>query len=481
MTITRTAIYTRISADQTGERLGVTRQLDDCLALAAQLRWQVVARFDDNDMSAFNGKTRPGFEALLDAMKRGEINAVLCWHTDRLYRSMKDLERLIDIADAARVQIRTVNGGDLDLSNSSGRMLARILGSVARQESEHKGERQRAANIQKAQAGRWQTCNRTFGYTMTGEPLEPEATAYRTAVTDVLAGKSIRKVALEWNAKGLQTTLAGSTQKRSGKDYVVPGTWNAPRVRRLLVNPRYAGLKTLRGKVIGKGDWTALIDEDTFNGLVAYLSDPSRNPGTNFERKYIGAGVYVCGRCGGKMKSAMPGGRKTYCYVCRDKAHILRSGQPLDEFVSAVVVHRLSQPDAHLLLDDKRIDIPALQTDRASLRARLDKLADNFAEGVIDDSQLRSGTSKLRAKLAGIDSQLAGAARSDPVAGLIAERELVAKRWDEASPSIRGQIIDALMTVTVLPCPKGTRSIDYGEYVDGADDDPPYVRIEWKR
>jgi site-specific DNA recombinase len=478
MTTARTAIYTRISADQTGERLGVTRQLDDCLALADQLRWEVVARFDDNDVSAFNGKTRLGFEALLDAMTRGEVNAVLCWHTDRLYRSMKDLERLIDVADAARVQIRTVNGGDLDLSNSSGRMLARILGSVARQESEHKGERQRAANIQRAQTGAWQTVNRCFGYTIDGEPLEPEATAYRTAVTDVLAGKSIRKVSLEWNAKGLHTTLAGKTYE-NGK--TVDGTWNGPRVRRLLLNPRYAGLKVHRGKEIAKGDWTPLIDENTFRGLVAHLCDPSRKAGSNFERKYIGAGVYVCGRCGGKIRSARPGGRKSYAYVCRDKAHILRSGQPLDEFVSGVVVHRLSQPDAHLLLDDKRIDIPALQTDRASLRARLDKLADNFAEGVIDDSQLRSGTSKLRTKLAGIDSQLAGAARSDPIAGLIAERERVAERWDAASPSIRGQIIDALLTVTVLPCPKGTRSIDYAEYVDGADDDPPYVRIEWKR
>jgi site-specific DNA recombinase len=33
-------------------------------------------------------------------------------------------------------------------------------------------------------------------------------------------------------------------------------------VRRLLVNPRYAGLQTHRGKVIGKGDWTPLIDEN---------------------------------------------------------------------------------------------------------------------------------------------------------------------------------------------------------------------------
>ena len=45
-------MYTRISDDHTGQGLGVQRQLDDCLNLADRLGWEVVARFDDNDLSA---------------------------------------------------------------------------------------------------------------------------------------------------------------------------------------------------------------------------------------------------------------------------------------------------------------------------------------------------------------------------------------------------------------------------------------------
>ena len=33
-------------------------------------------------MPAFNGKTRPGFEAMLDAMKRDEFGALICRHPD---------------------------------------------------------------------------------------------------------------------------------------------------------------------------------------------------------------------------------------------------------------------------------------------------------------------------------------------------------------------------------------------------------------
>src|SRR5277367_5389496 len=105
----RTAVYTRISQDAMGQRAGVTRQLEDCEALADQLGWEVTHRYSDNDLSAYSGRTRPGFEAMLTAMADSEFGAVICWHPDRLVRSMKDLERLIAIADGGRVQLRTVN------------------------------------------------------------------------------------------------------------------------------------------------------------------------------------------------------------------------------------------------------------------------------------------------------------------------------------------------------------------------------------
>jgi hypothetical protein len=105
----RAAVYTLISQDATGQRAGVTRQLEDCEALADRFGWEVTHRYGDNDLSAYSGRTRPGFEAMLKAMADSEFGAVICWHPDRLFRSMKDLERLIDIANGRQVQLRTVN------------------------------------------------------------------------------------------------------------------------------------------------------------------------------------------------------------------------------------------------------------------------------------------------------------------------------------------------------------------------------------
>jgi DNA invertase Pin-like site-specific DNA recombinase len=481
---TRAAIYARISHDpdkanghqpddqpkapaKGGDGLGVARQEQDCRERAEHLRLTVAAAhvFVDNDTSAYSGKRRRGFEAMLDAMKNHQFDVLLCWHTDRLYRSMKDLERLIDIAELARVSIRTVQGGELDLSTSAGRMVARILGSVARQESEHMSERRIRANRQKAEAGKWQSANRTFGYTMKGEPLEPEAAAVRKAALDVLGGKSIQGVAREWEAAGLVGTR--------GRPF------NAPSVRRLLVNPRYAALKTHQGKVIAAGNWKPLIDPDTHKGLVAYLSDPGRVKCTAWERKYIGSGLYRCGVCddGTTMKAAMPGStatrpnnRKTRAYVCRKRAHVLRQGEPLDDYVTGWIIEVLSAPKAHLLLDNQGVDLDDLNVRREALVRRKDGVRRAHRAGSLDEAEYLSDLAELAAQIAECDTALADATRTSPAASLVAAGEQIWERWQQMSPTERAQAIDEVATVTILPA---TRK--------GAGFNPADVDIEPKR
>jgi DNA invertase Pin-like site-specific DNA recombinase len=482
-TNTRAAIYARISHDpdkkngdqrddeaqppgKGGDGLGVARQEQDCRELAAHLHLNVTDVYVDNDLSAYSGKRRPGFEDMLDAMKNHQFDVLLCWHTDRLYRSMKDLERLIDCAELARVSIRTVQGGELDLSTSAGRMVARILGSVARQESEHMSERRIRANRQKAEAGKWQSANRTFGYTMKGEPLEPEASAVRKAALDVLGGKSIQGVAREWEAAGLVGTR--------GRPF------NAPSVRRLLVNPRYAALKTHQGKVIASGNWTPLIDADTHKGLVAYLSDPSRVKCTSFERKYVGSGLYRCGVCddGTTMKAAMPGtrakgrenNRKSRAYVCRKRAHVLRQGDPLDDYVTGWVIEVLSAPKAHLRLDNQKVDLDDLKVKREALVRRKDGVRRAHSAGSLDEAEYLADLADLAAQIAECDAKLADATRTSPAASLVAAGEQIWQRWQAMSPSERAQAIDEVATVTIRPA---TRK--------GAGFNPDDVRIEPKR
>src|SRR5262245_37939737 len=117
----RVALYARISKDRNGEAEGVTRQVDACRDLVARRGWTVVAEHVDNDISAYSGKRRPGYLALLDDMRSGLVEAVVCWHPDRLTRNPRELEDLLDVIEARGLQVATVQAGDVDLSTSSGR------------------------------------------------------------------------------------------------------------------------------------------------------------------------------------------------------------------------------------------------------------------------------------------------------------------------------------------------------------------------
>src|SRR5262245_61793075 len=90
----RCALYLRISDDREGEAKGVERQRRDCRKYARERGWQIVAEFTDNDISAssFTKKTRPEYKRMLQLVKSGDVDVVLAWSLDRLYRRPRELE-----------------------------------------------------------------------------------------------------------------------------------------------------------------------------------------------------------------------------------------------------------------------------------------------------------------------------------------------------------------------------------------------------
>jgi Resolvase, N terminal domain len=91
---------------------------------------------------------------LLLSARNGELDAVVSWHSDRLHRSPVELEDFIAVCEENELQVVTVQSGQIDLGSPSGRMVARMLGSAARYESEHKSARQRRKALEIAKEGR---------------------------------------------------------------------------------------------------------------------------------------------------------------------------------------------------------------------------------------------------------------------------------------------------------------------------------------
>jgi site-specific DNA recombinase len=87
---------------------------------------------------------RPGFERLLERASSGESQGIAVWHVDRLFRQPRDLERLIDLADAG---FRVISSHGLrDLSNPDDRYILRIEVAHAARSSDDTSRRIRRHN-----------------------------------------------------------------------------------------------------------------------------------------------------------------------------------------------------------------------------------------------------------------------------------------------------------------------------------------------
>jgi len=84
----RAALYVRVSTDSQT----VENQLLVLKEVAERSGWQILATFADEGISGAKGRDRrPGFDSLLKAVSRREVDIVAAWSVDRLGRSLPDL------------------------------------------------------------------------------------------------------------------------------------------------------------------------------------------------------------------------------------------------------------------------------------------------------------------------------------------------------------------------------------------------------
>lgn len=443
-----------MSQDRDGDEAGVTRQRAACQKLCAARGWVVADVFTDNDLSAAGKVRRPGFDQLVAAIQSGRIRAVVAYAMDRITRNARDAVTFLDAAQAAQVRVLLVNGGELDLATPMGQFAAEMSAGIAKLEIQTKSERQRLANRQRASQGkRTSAGRRAFGYDHRMNVVPDEARAVQDAYAAVLAGASLSSIAKDWRSRGFTTP-----QARRGDHRGQPGGWTGQVLSRTLRNPTYAALARYDGDLI-PAVWPALVTEDVWRAAQAVLTDPSRR--TSGGTRALLTGLAQCGvdGCGLTVHGgAGYASRRSYrTYRCRSMGHIHRKAEPIDDYVAAVAVARLSRPDARALMDDtKRPDVSGLRADADGLRRRIEALADDLD---IDERTLARRDKALRTRLAGIEAQLADAGRVDLLGPLVGADDVEAA-WNGLDIDRRRAVVDLLMTVRLLPPGRGVRDFD---------------------
>ncbi len=443
---TRAAIYCRISSDPKGLRAGVERQERDCREHCERLGWEVAAVEVDNDVSAYSGKPRPGYRRVLEALESGVVNAVVAWHPDRLHRSPAELETFITVVERAGAAVSTVTAGDYDLSTPEGRLSARIVGAVARSESESKSRRIRRKHLELAERGQSSGGPARFGQDDPAERAELAAAAER-----VLDGASLRSITADWTARGV-----------GGR------RWSTVTTRRVLTAPRVAGLREHHGRLY-PAVWPAALDRETWEAVRAVLSDPRRTThGGRPARRYLLAGMIYCGRCGGRLHSR-PTAEGTRKYVCISGPNFNGCGrlgvvaEPLEELVAEAALIRLDTPELQAALDEPAPMPSTGELTRAEERlARLEEA--HYVTGELSASTFRSLRAKLEREIDRLRAEAAPAPRLPaPAPGL-------RQAWADGDFDVRRAILSAVVRRVVIGpvAVRGRNTFD-----------PSRVEVEW--
>ncbi len=356
----KAGIYVRISRDPLNTEAGVKRQEKECRVLAEQRGWEVAEVFRENDVSAFTGK-RPVWQHMLGALDAGQIDVVIGWANDRLYRRVRDQ---LDLMERA-TKIVTVKDGDVDPKTAEGKMRMTILASVAEFESGRKSERHLAKHAQMAEDGSWPGGRPPFGYKQSGASLAvvpKEAEKLREAAAALLDGETLRSVS---DRMGMNTRT----------------------VWRRLKNPAIVGQRVHHGEML-KASWPPILDRRTWQRINKLLDDPARGP-KGPRPRYLLTGLVFCGTCGGPLG----GHRQAYgaSYACASsdcpRPRVRAKAEDLDALVTTLAAERTV---ATTRVSDPNIS-QELHEELAAIEDQMFAWARNAAGAGISPDEIRAG------------------------------------------------------------------------------------------
>jgi DNA invertase Pin-like site-specific DNA recombinase len=430
-------VYGRISVNpETGETEKVDRQITDTLTEVSRRRARLGLVLRDDGRSAWSIRAkRPGWNELVARLESGVVNGVVAWHTDRLMRQPRDLERLISFGD--RGLIVASCHGDYNLSNADDRFALRVITAAAAKSSDDTSRRQkrkaaarRAAGHAAGGSARWFGCQaRKEESRVPAEQVVAEREAIAWAVRAHLDGLSLQAIGREWVERGLTSTMGQQ--------------WTATTVGVILKHPRVAGLLAHDGVVIGAmAGMEAIVSVQEWEELVAKFH--TRRRGRPVGRAYLLSGMLQCALCGGRMSGKMSGrtrndGTKQRRYGCVPMQDALGHGcsrisigcPATDAAVRAMVVRVLSDPAHARQVARSSQALAKAITSLEAVTADADALGARLGRGEIRLSVFDAAMEPLKARLARFEAMVhqlreAGAERG----GVKAGRDEVAAEWD---------------------------------------------------
>ena len=343
----RCGLYIRVSTDRQAKvEEGSLKNQDQLLTQHAELKskigsepWVIVDRYVDEGKSAKDIKGRPAYLRMVEDIKRGRIDTIICTALSRISRSTRDLLDMIDFFKQHEVDFICLKE-DFDTTTAQGKCFVTIMGALNEFEREQTSERTRAAFLARAERGLWNG-GQIIGYDLDPQrkgsliPHPKEAEIVSRIFDAYLACGSILETAKRINAQGYRTRAY--TGRRGVHHSEEPFCYSA--TQQILTNHAYIGRKEINKKIrhqpqdklpeelryrLVDAVWVGIVPEEKFSAVQKLMQ-------INLKHKYNGAkpskhfyllngGILRCAVCGDRMEGrnahGYRGKRVYYYYVC---------------------------------------------------------------------------------------------------------------------------------------------------------------------
>ena len=453
-----TGIYCRKSRKGDKQQITVNRQkrlaIADCANLGLSVKPENI--FIDNGASAWQrNRKRPGWDALIEAARRGEIKHIVCYHPDRLMRQPWDLEELLRISDENGIMLYGRMDGR-NLQDSNDRYVLRIEIAHACRSSDDTSRRMKDQKQERAEMG-FPNGARAYGYTPDGLTLiAAEAAIVREILEQFTRGEAPYSIAADLNRREVETAKGKS--------------WTEATVRQQLGNKHVAGICWHNGREVAVGKWLPIIPRaqwDFAQELLTFRSAAAqkKRARNRAPRTYILRGLVICSNCGTVMA-----GCSGTVYRCsranrRDGMRCARTmlAEPLEKFVEDAAITLLTG----LAVNPRRSPsaaVEAAEREIAEDEQQIRDLHDMWRNKEITTDEYRKDRREIHARIRENEKKTIVKVKSaEAIADLIGPN--AETKWAKLSDERKNAVLRFLFRAVIIgPSAKAGHSgvIDYG-------------------
>jgi site-specific DNA recombinase len=415
-------IYCRKSSeDEDRQMLSIDAQLSELKSIASKNGSAVVGTFTESKSAKEPG--RAVFNDMLRRIECGEANAILSWKLDRLARNFDDGGKIIGLLQRGVIQeIRTFEKTYLPADN--------VLTIAVELGMANQYVRDLAVNIRRGireKIRRGIFCGKApVGYI--NEPrlrtIEPHPENF--GKLKVLLER-FSTATLSLTAFRNELTAAGIIGDRSKKPLVLSAIGN------LLRNPFYYGVFIHKAE-LHQGSHVPMISKKTFDDIQKALVAVGKPRQHRGKTKFLFLNFATCDLCGYSItgeRHVKKSGLRFHYYRCTDKSktercknrsfvrhekfaeEVKRNAQLViipDEWKEKFLarIETWENETSH----EKQRKIDRLKSELTSLKAKIDRINNGFAEGSIDIAEFKELKNPLVPQKADLEEQISVLERS---------------------------------------------------------------------